>query len=474
MNGSRDTILATVAAIRGGKQSISGTIEAYLGRISQKDKEIGAFLHVMGEAARERARSLEILVEAGDWPGPLTGIAIAVKDNISVPGAPLTAGSRILEGFKPIYRATVISRLEAAGAICIGKTNLDEFAMGSSTEFSAFQPTCNPYDHSRVPGGSSGGSAAAVAANFAPAALGSDTGGSVRQPAAFCGLVGFKPCYGAVSRYGLVAFASSMDQIGPIAATAGDCAEIYRVIAGADQRDSTCPGHQLPFELTDTPRQLRIGIPTQLIKEEVEPELVGQFEQVCERFRQWGHELIPVDIPDPERDLATYHILADGEASSNLARYDGIHYGPRCDPHGALADVYRSTRGRLFGNEVKRRILMGTFVLSSGYYDAYYQKALLCRESIRRAYGRLYADVDLLFTPTTPTAAFRRGEKDGDPLAMYQCDRFTIAANLTGDPAISFPIGETSDRLPVGGQLSGPAGCEPLLFGLAARVGEGQ
>lgn len=470
MAPQHDTITALTRTIREHQLSVPILLDRYLNRISQKDKVLGAFLHVMDVPARERAGQLQTRIDSGDWPGPLTGIPIAVKDNISVTGAPLTAGSRILEQFKPLYNATAISRLEAAGAICIGKTNLDEFAMGSSNEFSAYFPARNPWSIDHVPGGSSGGSAAAVAAGLAVGGLGSDTGGSVRQPAAFCGLVGFKPAYGAVSRYGLIAFASSMDQIGPLAATARDCALLYQTIAGADENDATSSGPSVAFavdSITAAPPKLRIGIADNLAQGQIDEEVRTLFAGACERLSGWGHELVSIPVPDPDLDLAVYHILADGEASSNLARYDGVFYGLRLKGSGDLIDLYRRNRGTLFGREVKRRILLGTFVLSAGYYDAYYQKALVCRAEIRNQYQRLYRDLDLLLMPTTPAPAFRLAEKTADPIDMYRCDRFTIAANLTGDPAISFPIGQTRTALPVGAQLTGPRGSEIRLFQLA-------
>jgi aspartyl-tRNA(Asn)/glutamyl-tRNA(Gln) amidotransferase subunit A len=477
VSGAAGTIGALLGAVRSGAVRLPRLTAEYLGRIELFDKEIGAFLHVMGESASDAADALQARLDRGEEPGPLAGAPIAIKDNIGVAGHPTTAASRILEGFVPIYTATAVERLRAAGAIVIGKTNLDEFAMGSSNEFSAFRPTRNPYDPERVPGGSSGGSAAAVAAGLALGALGTDTGGSVRQPAAFCGLVALKPEYGAVSRYGLLAFGSSLDQIGPMARTATDCARIFNAIAGPDPRDATRRAQVEPIDLGALDAAiagLRLGVPSAWLVEGVDPEVRALFDRAGERFRTLGVELVPVELAEPSWCLATYAILANAEASSNLARYDGVRYGYRAPGAGRLAELYTRTRGDGFGPEVKRRILLGTFVLSAGYYEAYYAKAMRVRGRIRAAYDRALTQVDAILAPATPTPAFRLGEKLDDPVSMYLSDLFTVMANLTGRPAVAFPVGRTRAGLPVGAQLFGRSGSEGFLLRLVHRFTAGE
>jgi len=471
------TIEGFSGARRAGEIRLPQVIGDCLDRIGRLDSEIGAFLHVMDDAARREAEALQARLDRGEEPGPLAGVPIAVKDNISVAGHPTTAGSRILEGFVPIYTATAVARLRAAGAIVIGKTNLDEFAMGSSNEFSAFRPTRNPYDPERVPGGSSGGSAAAVAAGLALGALGTDTGGSVRQPAAFCGLVALKPEYGAVSRYGLLAFGSSLDVIGPMARTASDCALLFNAIAGPDPRDATSRAAGTPIDLASLGGEiagLRLGVPAAWLAEGVDPEVRAHFEQAGERFRSLGVALVPIELAEPSACLATYAILANAEASSNLARYDGVRYGYRAPRVERLAELYTRTRGGGFGPEVKRRILLGTFVLSAGYYEAYYAKASRVRTRIRAAYDAALTAVDAILAPATPTPAFRLGERLDDPVAMYLSDLFTVMANLTGRPAVAFPVGRTRAGLPVGAQLFGGTGSEDLLLKLVHRFTGGE
>lgn len=477
MSCAPGTIQTFVGAVRSGQIRLPEVTSEYLGRIDSIDKEIGAFLHVMGDSACSQAAALQARLDRGEPPGPLAGVPIAVKDNISVADHPTTAASRILAGFVPIYTATAVERLRAAGAIVIGKTNLDEFAMGSSNEFSAFRPTRNPYDPERVPGGSSGGSAAAVAAGLALGALGTDTGGSVRQPAAFCGLVALKPEYGAVSRYGLLAFGSSLDAIGPMARTASDCARIFNAIAGPDPRDATSRAPFTPIDLDALDGEiagLRLGVPRAWLAEGVDPEVRALFDRAGETFRTLGVDLVPVDLAEPSWCLATYAILANAEASSNLARYDGVRYGYRAPEAERLADLYTRTRGGGFGPEVKRRILLGTFVLSAGYYDAYYAKAMRVRARIRAAYDTALTQVDAILAPATPTPAFRLGEKLDDPVSMYRSDLFTVMANLTGRPAVAFPVGRTGAGLPVGAQLFGRSASEGFLLALVHRFTAGE
>lgn len=474
-------IPSTIGALRDavGSRAVRcpQVIDHYLRRINSDDNEIGAFLHVMADAARREAAALQVRLDRGEEPGPLAGAPIAVKDNISVADHPTTAASRILEGFVPIYTATAVERLRAAGAIVIGKTNLDEFAMGSSNEFSAFRPARNPYDPERVPGGSSGGSAAAIAAGLALGALGTDTGGSVRQPAAFCGLVALKPEYGAVSRYGLLAFGSSLDQIGPMARTAADCARIFNAIAGPDPLDATSRAPFTPIDPVSLEGDIagrRLGVPSAWLVAGVDPEVRALFDRARERFRSLGVALVPVELAEPSWCLATYAILANAEASSNLARYDGVRYGYRAPEAERLAELYTHTRGSGFGPEVKRRILLGTFVLSAGYYEAYYAKAMRVRARIRAAYDAALTQVDAILAPATPTPAFRRGEKLDDPVSMYLSDCFTVLANLTGRPAVAFPIGCTRAGLPVGAQLFGRSGSEGRLLQLVHRFTAGE
>jgi aspartyl-tRNA(Asn)/glutamyl-tRNA(Gln) amidotransferase subunit A len=381
---------------------------------------------------------------------------VIVKDVLDIEDVPTTCGSRILEGYRPPFTATAVARLEAAGAIVIGKSNMDEFAMGSSTERSGFHPTKNPWDPTRVPGGSSGGSAAAVAARLAPVALGSDTGGSIRQPAAFCGVVGLKPSYGRVSRYGLVAFASSLDQVGPLARSVEDVARVAAVLCGHDPRDSTSSDRDVPdfvAALGHDARGLRIGVPWSML-EGVEAETLARFREALECLETAGVTLVEVNLPHLRHAIATYYIVATAEASSNLARYDGVRYGHRAQGIGVLGEMYGRTRDEGFGPEVKRRIILGTFVLSAGYYDAYYLRAQKVRTLIRRDFEQAFGTCDLVATPTTPTPAFGIGEKTDDPLQMYLQDIFTVPASLAGIPGLSLPCGFASG-LPVGIQLLG-------------------
>lgn len=398
--------------------------------------------------------------------GPLHTMAIAIKDNIAVQDWQLTAGSRILEGYISPYDATVIKRLKAAGATLIGKTNLDEFAMGSSTENSAWGVTKNPWDVSRVPGGSSGGSAAAVAADLCDASLGSDTGGSIRQPAAFCGITGLKPTYGSVSRYGLVALASSLDVIGPFARSAETVEQVFAVISGKDQKDQTTLDYTYEPVETDLSK-LRVGLPKELWALEIDPEVKAATEKMVEWLKEQGATVEEISLPSAAQALAAYYIILPAEASANLARFDGVRYRASVSSE-KLLDQYRNTRA-LFGPEVKRRILLGTYALSVGHYDDYYQLANKVRQQICREYDRAFEKVDVIINPTTPTAAFKIGEKAANPIAMYQSDLLTVSANLAGVPSLSLPIGFTSNNLPVGGQLTADNRRDNLLLSIAKQ-----
>ncbi|NTW49775.1 MAG: Asp-tRNA(Asn)/Glu-tRNA(Gln) amidotransferase subunit GatA [Chlorobiales bacterium] len=447
---------------------------AYLARAESK-KDLNAYIALFQEKAISRARELDRKLASGAVPGKLFGMPIAIKDNIAIKDEFLTCGSKILSTFKSIYDATVIERLLSEDAIIIGKTNLDEFAMGSSNETSYYGPVKNPLDPKDVPGGSSGGSAVAVASDCALAALGSDTGGSVRQPASFCNLIGVKPTYGRVSRYGLVAFGSSFDQIGVFAKNATDAALVLQVIAGEDKHDSTSTDHPVSAYADEMKNvevsSLKIGVPKEFFTDALNPEFKEIVTAKLEELKAKGAELIPVSLPRSEYALATYYILATAEASSNLARYDGARYGYRSPGHkDELVDMYTSSRSEGFGTEVKRRIMLGTYVLSAGYYDAYYKKAQQVRQLIRQDYAKAFEVVDVIAGPTSPFPAFRLGEKLDDPLAMYLADIYTVTANLAGVPAISVPIGLTKAGKAVGLQLIGKPFDEARLFGVSKEV----
>ena len=455
-------------AVGRGDVSASEVCRAFLSRIERRDPALGAFLTVEPERVLARAAEIDRGPRGAASP-PLAGVPIAVKDNLCTSGVRTTAGSRILGRFVPPYDATVIARLAAAGAVVIGKTNCDEFGMGSSTEHSAFGPSRNPWSPDRTPGGSSGGSAAAVAARMAPAALGSDTGGSVRQPAAFCGVLGLKPTYGRVSRYGLIAFASSLDQVGPLTRTAFDAALVLGAIAGADAADATSAAVEVPrYEdaLTGDIRGLRIGRPTAFLDEGVDEGVRRAFESALDTLSGRGAVVSDIALPHARYGIPVYYLVATAEASANLARYDGVRYGERA-PAATLAEMYGRTREEGFGAEVKRRIMLGTYALSAGYYDAYYLRAQQGRTLIRADFDAAFRGVDVVAMPTTPGPAFRLGERLDDPLAMYLADIFTVGAPLAGLPAVSVPCGFTGEGLPVGLQLVGPSFDEATLLATA-------
>jgi aspartyl-tRNA(Asn)/glutamyl-tRNA(Gln) amidotransferase subunit A len=463
---ARPTAGEIARRVRKGEVSAVDVAREHLDRIARLEPKLDAFLHVTAERAMERARAVDATVAAGKAVGPLAGVPVAIKDLLDIEGVPTTCGSRILEGYRPPFTATVVERLEAAGAIVVGKTNMDEFAMGSSTENSAYKPTRNPWDPARVPGGSSGGSAAAVAAGMVPLSLGSDTGGSIRQPAALCGVVGLKPTYGRVSRYGLVAFASSLDQIGPFTRTVEDAALAASVLFGRDERDATSADQAIPdfaAALRAGAAGLRIGVPWSFLEKGVDAPVLAAFREALAALQSAGARVVDIALPHAGHAIATYYIVATAEASSNLARYDGVRYGLRIDAGRDLRETYGKTRDRGFGSEVKRRIILGTFVLSSGYYDAYYLRAQKVRTLIRRDFEQALESCDVVATPTTPSPAFRFGEKTADPLAMYLADIFTVPANLAGIPGLSVPCG-FADGLPIGLQLLARSFDEAALF----------
>jgi aspartyl-tRNA(Asn)/glutamyl-tRNA(Gln) amidotransferase subunit A len=465
------TAVSVAAAVRSGTRSARDVTEEALAAVAADDDRFHTFLDVMSDEAKAQADAVDALVAGGQDPGPLAGVPVALKDNLCTRGFATTCGSRILEGWRPPYDATVVEALRRAGAVALGKTNMDEFAMGSSTENSAFGPTRNPRSSEKVPGGSSGGSAAAVAAGFAPLGLGSDTGGSIRQPAALCGVVGMKPTYGRVSRYGLVAFASSLDQIGPFATTVEDAALLYDVIAGHDSMDSTSlpstPEPTLPG-IGDGVEGIRIGLCRDLV-DGCASDVAARVLEAADALAAAGAKVEEVSVPEFSYGLSAYYLIAPAEASSNLARYDGVRYGLRVDGDDVEA-MNTATRTAGFGAEVKRRVMLGTYALSAGYYDAYYAQAQRVRTLVMQAFDRAYESHDVLLGATAPTTAFDLGAKVDDPMAMYMNDVCTIPSNLSGHPAISVPFGTGEDGLPVGVQVLAPALGEALMFRVARAV----
>jgi aspartyl-tRNA(Asn)/glutamyl-tRNA(Gln) amidotransferase subunit A len=452
------TIESTRAAIAEKRVTPSALVEDFYKKIKAEDPEIQAYLTLCEDRALKQAKHIDDLVSKGAPLPLLAGVPIGIKDVMVTKGIRTTAGSKILGNFIPPYDCTAVARLEAAGAIILGKMNCDEFAMGSSNENSAYGPVRNPRDKSRVPGGSSGGSAAAVAAGTAVATLGSDTGGSIRQPASFCGVVGLMPTYGRVSRYGLIAFASSLDHIGPLTKTVKDAAILLGVIAGRDPLDSTSADVPVPDYEADLAKSIagmKIGVPKEYFGEGLDAEVRTAVEASIAKLRAVGCEIIPISLPHTAYAIPTYYVIATAEASANLARYDGVRYGYRAEDARTLSEMYRKSRDEAFGAEVKRRIMLGTYALSSGYYDAYYLKAQRVRTLLMRDFEQAFAKVDAIVTPTAPTAAFKLGEKSDDPLSMYLADIYTVTADLAGIPGISVPCGKTTSGLPIGLQVLG-------------------
>jgi aspartyl-tRNA(Asn)/glutamyl-tRNA(Gln) amidotransferase subunit A len=452
------TIEALHQLYASGDATPSGTCKTALDQIEADNQRLNAYITIDRAGATKRADAMNAGIKSALAEQPLAGIPIAIKDNMCTEGLRTTCGSRILGNYVPPYSATVVKKLEAAGAILVGKTNLDEFAMGSSTENSAFGTVRNPHNTDYVPGGSSGGSAVAVAAGHVPVSLGSDTGGSIRQPASFCGIVGLKPTYGRVSRFGLVAFASSLDQIGPFATNVRDAARVLQAIAGHDPHDSTSANVAVPdyvAALTGDVKGLRVGVPPECFGEGLDAEVKAKVETGIERLKDRGAQIVEIHLPHTKYAIAVYYLIATAEASSNLARFDGVRYGLRADDPRSLSDLYRRTRDEGFGAEIKRRIMLGTFALSSGYYDAYYEQAQRVRAMLVHDFDQAFQQCDVIATPTAPTPAFKIGEKSDDPLAMYLCDIYTVTINLAGVPAISVPCGMSSAGLPIGLQLIG-------------------
>jgi len=461
------TVQEALTGLRTGEFSSRELTEAYLARIDALQPDIHAFITLTPERALAGAEAADAILKKQDDSPPLTGLPIAVKDVLCLAGVRCTCGSKILENFIPPYTATAVQRLLDAGVILLGKTNTDEFAMGSSTENSAYGPTRNPWNIECVPGGSSGGSAAAVAARLAPAAFGTDTGGSVRQPCSFCGVTGIKPTYGRTSRYGLVAYGSSLDTVGMIARSVADLVLLFQQFAGFDQFDATSvkepvPKYALPE--TDSLHGLRIGVPDEYFIEGMQPEVEQGVRAAIVQMEEQGAAAVPIHMPHTEYALPVYYLIAPAEASANLARYDGIRFGPRLGEGENLLALFTQTRGQLFGAEVKRRIMLGTYALSAGYYDAYYGKAQKVRTLIKADFDLAFENVDVIAAPVAPTTAFKFGQHTDDPLAMYLEDVFTLPANLAGVPGLAFPVGYDKDELPIGMQLMGPHFKEELLF----------
>jgi aspartyl-tRNA(Asn)/glutamyl-tRNA(Gln) amidotransferase subunit A len=458
MNLNVFTIDAARSAVQGRKVSAAALAESFYARIESDDPKIGAFLTLSKDRAMAKAAEIDALAAKGEKLPPLGGVPVAIKDVMVTKGVRTTAGSKILGNYVPPYDCTAVARMEAAGAVVLGKLNCDEFAMGSSNENSAWKPVHNPRDLSRVPGGSSGGSAAAVAADMAVATLGSDTGGSIRQPASFCGVVGLMPTYGRVSRYGLIAFASSLDHIGPLTKTVKDAATVLRTIAGRDPMDSTSAEVPVPDYVADLEKPVRgmkIGVAKEYLGEGLDAEVRTAVEAAIQKLAKQGCEIVDISLPHTKYAIPTYYIVATAEASSNLARFDGVRYGYRAKDVRTLSEMYRRSRDQGFGAEVKRRIMLGTYALSAGYYDAYYLKAQKVRTLLTDDFDQAFKKVDAIVGPVSPTAAFKLGEKVDDPLAMYLADIYTVTADLAGIPGISVPCGETKEKLPIGLQILG-------------------
>ncbi|MBI4470802.1 MAG: Asp-tRNA(Asn)/Glu-tRNA(Gln) amidotransferase subunit GatA [Acidobacteria bacterium] len=462
-----DSIASYHEALRAGTTTVRATCDTYFERIERLNPSLGIYLALNREAAEARAEGIDREISSGRPLRPLAGVPLAVKDVLSTKGLRTTCGSRILHEYIPPFTATAVSRLVEAGAVILGKTNCDEFAMGSSNENSAFQAARNPWNPECVPGGSSGGSAAAVAARLALVALGTDTGGSVRQPASLCGVVGLKPTYGRVSRYGLIAFGSSLDHVGPLSLRAADAARLLQVMAGRDPLDATSSNEPVPDYLATiehSVKGLRVGVPREYFSKGLDPEVSEAIHAAIDRLAGLGAEIVEVSLPHSEYAIACYYIIATAEASSNLARFDGVRFGHRTRRRGSLREMYKRTRDEGFGPEVKRRIMLGTYVLSAGYYDAYYAKAQRVRTLLRRDFIKAFERCDVIAGPTSPTVAFKLGEKADDPLSMYLSDIYTITANLAAIPGISFPCGVSGSGLPIGLQLQAPDFREEFLF----------
>jgi aspartyl-tRNA(Asn)/glutamyl-tRNA(Gln) amidotransferase subunit A len=473
MDLSALTIDSTRSALAEKRVTATSLVEEFYRKIKADDPGIHAFLTLSEDRARQQAERIDRMAIAGDPLPPMAGVPVGIKDVMVTKGVRSTAGSKILENYIPPYDCTAVARMEAAGAIVLGKLNCDEFAMGSSNENSAYGPVRNPRDKTRVPGGSSGGSAAAVAAGMAVAALGSDTGGSIRQPASFCGVVGLMPTYGRVSRYGLIAFASSLDHIGPLTRTVRDAATILRVIAGRDPLDSTSADVPVPDYVAHLARPvsgLRIGVPKEYFGEGLDDEVRAAVETGIDKLRAAGCDIVPISLPHTAYAIPTYYVIATAEASANLARFDGVRYGYRAKSARTLAQMYRESRDQGFGAEVKRRIMLGTYALSSGYYDAYYLKAQRVRTLLTRDFEAAFQAVDAIVTPTAPTPAFKLGEKADDPLSMYLADIYTVTADLAGVPGISVPCGQSRSGLPIGLQVLGRHFDESTVLRVAQAV----
>ena len=468
-----NSALELAAAIKTKKLSVPEVVSAYIDSIEKNDKNLNAFLALSKESALARAKEIQSRLDKGEELSPLAGVPIALKDNISTTGIATTCASKMLENYTPVFNAAVVEKLEQAGMILIGKLNMDEYAMGGSSETGASGAVHNPWDTSRVAGGSSGGSAAAVAAREIPAALGSDTGGSIRQPCSFCGVTGVKPTYGAVSRYGLIAYASSLDQIGPIGQNIDDCAALLEIISGPDERDSTCVIEKsFDFKKGDS-HLFKIGLPRNYFGSGIDDDVKTAVLAAAKELEAAGAKIEEFEMPLMDYLIPTYYIIACAEASSNLSRYDGLKYGYRSAKANTLSEVYRLSRSEGFGMEIKRRIMLGSFVLSSGYYDAYYKKALQVRALIKDAYNKLFKQYDMILSPVAPTTAYKLGENVGDPIKMYMGDIYTVSINLAGLPAVALPCGFDAVGLPVGFQLIGDAFSENKLIA-AARAFQGR